>query len=156
MPKFCCFGVKRRLKMQKNSRPTHGSADHGPPTFVGSDPPLRLKMQKSLGRRSQLSGRTFNSSAISKNPNSILMVFLSSVVARWGPKSAQIEKCDMKSKRFWLAHFASVSKERQMGFGRFPCSTPESQCMSTLDLALMFARGRCPRTRTAHDHAVDH
>ena len=32
-----------------------------------------------------------------KISNSILMIFLSSVVARWGPKSAQIEKCEVET-----------------------------------------------------------
>jgi len=50
-----------------------------------------------------------------KISNSILMIFLSSVVARWGPKSAQIEKCEVETLSVGPFHIGFKGKKWVLG-----------------------------------------
>ena len=50
-----------------------------------------------------------------KISNSILMIFLSSVVARWGPKSAQIEKCKVETLLVGPFHIGFKGKKWVLG-----------------------------------------
>ena len=50
-----------------------------------------------------------------KISNSILMIFLSSVVARWGPKSAQIEKCKVETLSVGPFHIGFKGKKWVLG-----------------------------------------
>ena len=54
-----------------------------------------------------------------KISNSILMIFLSSVVARWGPKSAQIEKCKVETLLVGPFHIGFKGKNGFWAFFEF-------------------------------------
>ena len=53
-----------------------------------------------------------------KISNSILMIFLSSVVARWGPKSAQIEKHEIETLLVGPFHIGFKGKKWVLGIFR--------------------------------------
>ena len=63
-----------------------------------------------------------------KISNSILMIFLSSVVARWGPKSAQIEKCEVETLLVGPFHIGFKGKKWVLGV--FSMSHPNRSVMT--------------------------
>ena len=92
-----------------------------------------------------------------KISNSILMIFLSSVVARWGPKSAQIEKCKVETLLVGPFHIGFKGKKWVLGV--FSMSHPNrsglSLCMCMFRSKSQFVSLKS-RSKTACQSDVSH